>query len=133
MLWQHLKRLKLEGRHFRRQVAIDGFIADFACHYPKLIIELDGGQHGDAVQYDAERSRILEAHGYRVIRFWNNDVLQAIEGVVDRIRYEVKLSTTFAYTHLQDHPTPTPALPARGGRRWRLEYHGRPSFQFCWH
>ena len=114
MLWQHLKRLKLEGRHFRRQVAIDRFIADFACHYPKLIIELDGGQHGDAVQYDAERSRILEAHGYRVTRFWNNDVLQAIEGVVDRIRYEVKLSTTFTYTHLQDHPTPTPALPARG-------------------
>ena len=114
MLWQHLKLFKLEVRHFRRQVVIGKFIADFACHYPKLIIELDGGQHSDTVQYDMERSQILEKHGYRVIRFWNKDVLQAIEGVADRIRDEVKLPTAFIYDHLQDRPTPTPALPTRG-------------------
>ncbi len=114
MLWQHLKLLKLEGRHFRRQVVIGKFIADFACHYPKLIIELDGGQHSDTVQYDTERSQILKKHCYPVIRFWNKDVLQATEGVVDRIRHEVKLLTAFIYDHLHEHPTPTPALPTRG-------------------
>ena len=114
LLWQQLRLLKLEGHHFRRQVPIDKFIADFACHSAKLIIELDGGQHGDAVDYDAERTKTLESHGYRVIRFWNNDVFQALEGVVDNIRYEVNLPTAFTYTHLQDPPTPTPALPTRG-------------------
>ena len=114
LLWQQLKLLKLEGRHFRRQVPIDKYIADFACHSANLIVELDGGQHSEAINYDDERSRIIESHSYRVIRFWNNDVFQTLEGVVDRIRHEVKLPTAFTYTHLQDSPTPTPALPTRG-------------------
>ena len=93
---------------------IGRFIADFAYHYPKLVVELDGGQHSDEISYDTERSRILNSHGFRVVRFWNNDIFQALEGVVDRIRHEVKLTTAFTYTHLNDLPTPTPAHPARG-------------------
>ena len=86
MLWQQLKLSKVEGRHFRRQVPIERVIADFACHYPKLVIELDGGQHSDAVSYDDERSRILNNYGYSVLRFGNNDIFKALEGVIDRIR-----------------------------------------------
>ena len=114
VLWQQLKLLKLEGRHFRRQVPISRFIADFACHYPKLVVELDGGQHSDQLVHDADRSKILEAHGFRVLRFWNSEVFEAIEGVVDRIRHEINLPTAYSYTHLQNLPTPTPTLPTRG-------------------
>ena len=112
--WQQLRLLKQEGRHFRRQVLIDRFIVDFACHSSKLIVELDGGQHGDAIVYDVARTKILETHGYCVLRFWNADVFQGLEGVVDRIRHEVKLPTTFSYAHLIDRSTPTPTLPTRG-------------------
>ena len=114
LLWQQLRLLRSEGRHFRRQVPIDRFIVDFACHGCKLIVELDGGQHGDAIVYDKARTKILETHGYRVLRFWNNDVFQGLEGVVDRIRHEVNLPTTFNYSHLSDRSAPTPTLPARG-------------------
>ena len=114
LLWQQLRLLKSEGRHFRRQVPIDRFIVDFACHGHKLIVELDGGQHGDAIAYDNARTKILESHGYHVLRFWNNDVFQGLEGVVDRIRHEVQLPTVFTYTHLVDRSTPTPTLPTRG-------------------
>jgi very-short-patch-repair endonuclease len=114
VLWQQLKLLKSEGRHFRRQVPIDKYIADFACHYPKIVIELDGGQHGEAVRYDEIRTGILQTHGYAVLRFWNVDVVEALEGVVDRIRYESRLPTAFTYTHLKESQTPTPTLPTRG-------------------
>src|SRR5450432_4090315 len=66
-LWQELRQFKSEGRHFRRQVSIDKYIADFACHYPKVIVELDGGQHGDAVAKDAARTKALNLHGYKVL------------------------------------------------------------------
>jgi very-short-patch-repair endonuclease len=114
ILWQQLRLLKSEGRHFRRQVPIDKFVADFACHSPKVVVELDGGQHGDAIPYDEARTKIMKSHGYRVLRFWNNDVLEGLEGVVDRVRHEVRLLTAFSYAHLTDLPTPTPALPTRG-------------------
>ncbi len=114
ILWQQLRSLKSEGRHFRRQVPIDKYIADFACHYPKVVVELDGGQHGDALVYDEARTEVMNAHGYLVMRFWNNDVFESLEGIVDRIRHEVRLSTAFSYTHLNQSPTPTPALPTRG-------------------
>jgi very-short-patch-repair endonuclease len=106
--------LKSEGRHFRRQVRLAGYVADFACHTPKLVVELDGAQHGDAVAYDTARTKALNDEGYEVLRFWNNDVFDALEGVVDRIRHAVRLPTTFTYTHLKQSQTPTPTLPARG-------------------
>ena len=71
-LWWHLRRLPLDGSHFRRQVQIGSYIADFACHRLKLVIEIDGSQHGSQVKKDAGRTRRLESEGYRVLRFWNN-------------------------------------------------------------
>jgi very-short-patch-repair endonuclease len=76
-LWWHLRhRLPLTGSHFRRQVQIGPYIADFACHKSKLVIEIDGGQHGSQTSEDQARTARLEAEGYRVLRFWNNDVLR---------------------------------------------------------
>lgn len=113
-LWRELRLLKSEGRHFRRQVPIGNFIADFACHYPKLVVELDGGQHSDATFQDEARTRVLNAEGYDVLRFWNNEVFETLEGVVDRIRHAVRLPTAFTYTDQTQSPTPTPTLPTRG-------------------
>jgi very-short-patch-repair endonuclease len=101
VLWQQLRRLKSEGRHFRRQVPIDKYIADFACHCPKTVVELDGGQHGDATNYDEARTKVLNQLGFKVLRFWNSEIFETLEGVVDRIRHEVGLSTTFTYEHLR--------------------------------
>jgi very-short-patch-repair endonuclease len=77
-MWR-LLRQSFPNAHFRRQVPIRHFIADFASHRAKLVIEVDGGQHCDAV--DADRSRMIEGEGYRVLRFWNNDVLGNGDGV----------------------------------------------------
>ena len=115
ILWQQLRLLKSEGRHFRRQVRLAGYVADFACHYPKLVIELDGGQHSDTVHYDSQRTSALEAEGYQVLRFWNNDISQALEGVVDRIRNAVKLSTTFTYESPNTERPPPQPSPQGGG------------------
>ena len=80
--------LKAEGRHFRRQVPIAEFVADFACHYPKLVIELDGSQHQDAATYDSKRTHALNAEGFEVLRFWNNDIVESLEGVVENHVFE---------------------------------------------
>ena len=89
-LWHRLRGRQFEGTKFVRQFPIGGFVADFACRALHLAIELDGGQHSPEV--DAPRNRVLEAFGYRVIRFWNNDVLQNTEGVLDVIRKEILLA-----------------------------------------
>jgi very-short-patch-repair endonuclease len=116
ILWQQLRLLKSEGGHFRRQVRLAGYVADFACHYPKLVVELDGGQHGDAISYDTQRTEALNAEGYEVLRFWNNEVLESLEGVVDRIRHAVRLPTAFSYESSSiERPPPQPS-PQGGGR-----------------
>ena len=79
-LWSRLRGKQL-GVQFTREFQIGDYIGDFACRSVRLIIELDGGQHADS-QTDAERIRIIEAHGYTVIRFWNNEVLGNTDGVV---------------------------------------------------
>ncbi len=81
-LWYHLRNRQLQGHKFRRQHEIDHYIVDFVCTESLLIIELDGGQHADQLDYDERRTRHLQAGGYRVLRFWNNDVLMDIEGVL---------------------------------------------------
>ena len=82
-LWWHPRhRLPLSGSHFRRQVQIGPFIADFVCHQSKLIIELDGGQHASQTRKDDTRTSRLQSEGYRVLRFWNNEILGNTEGVV---------------------------------------------------
>lgn len=80
-MWGALRE-KIPGAKFRRQVPIGPYYADFLSFSAKLVIEIDGGQHGEAQDYDARRTAFIEAQGYRVIRFWNNDVLENIEGVI---------------------------------------------------
>ncbi len=80
-LWSLLSHRGMDGFHFRRQVPIGAYIADFACHHAKLIIEVDGGQHDLDAPAEIARTRFLESEGYRVIRFWNNEVLGNLEGV----------------------------------------------------
>jgi len=82
MLWSALRNRKLEGVRFNRQVPIGPYICDFVARSVKLVVELDGGQHGDAVEYDAARTRFLAGRGYRVIRFWNFDVFKNLDGVI---------------------------------------------------
>ena len=99
-LWA-LLRESFPDRHFRRQVPIQNYVADFASHRSNVVIEVDGGQHSP--EADAERTKVIEAEGYRIIRFWNDDVLGNPEGVwsvLDRVLHG-------------DHPHPT--LPHRGG------------------
>jgi very-short-patch-repair endonuclease len=88
-LWRYLRNRQMEGAKFRFQVLVGPYVADFLCVEAKLIVELDGGQHGVQVEKDAARTKVLEAAGYRVLRFWNNDVLANTEGVLAEIRLAV--------------------------------------------
>jgi very-short-patch-repair endonuclease len=117
VLWQRLRHdIELAGSHFRRQALIGSYIVDFASHKAKLAIELDGGQHDWQQIPDALRTRSIEARGYRVLRFWNNEVLGNLEGVLNEIQRALP-------------PTPDPSPRGRGEvhlrapRRSRRERH----------
>jgi very-short-patch-repair endonuclease len=84
-LWRHLRDSQLNGARFRRQHPVGIFVLDFACVQQRLAVELDGGQHADDVVRDAGRTAWLEAQGWRVLRFWNNDVMGNVEGVLGAI------------------------------------------------
>jgi very-short-patch-repair endonuclease len=84
-LWAYLRKNQLDGINFRRQHAIGKYIVDFCSLKKKLIIELDGSQHLEQEEYDADRTRFLEDQGYQVIRFWNDQVLNDMDGVVRAI------------------------------------------------
>jgi len=86
ILWSQLRAKQFEGLKFRRQQPIDEFIVDFVCFEKKLIIELDGGQHSQAREEDQERDNQLSGKGYTVLRFWNNEVLENLAGVLEVIR-----------------------------------------------
>jgi very-short-patch-repair endonuclease len=87
VLWQRLRHdIELAGSHFRRQAVVGPFIIDFASRKAKIVIELDGGQHNSQQDSDSSRQRQIEAAGYRVLRFWNNDVLGNLEGVLNEIQ-----------------------------------------------
>jgi very-short-patch-repair endonuclease len=106
-LWWHLRhRLVLPNSHFRREVHLGRYIVDFVCHYLKLVIEIDGGQHASQGKRDAMRTAFLHSEGYRVLRFWNNEVLTNIDGVLEVIQSAV-LAT----------PTPTPPGKGEGKER----------------
>ena len=85
MLWHALRGKQLEVRRFRRQHPIGPYIADFACLDKKLVIELDGDQHQDRIAYDARRTVFLHMQDWQVLRFWNNDVLNNLDGVLAKI------------------------------------------------
>jgi very-short-patch-repair endonuclease len=84
-LWYHLRRRQLANLRFRRQVPFACYIVDFVCFEKDLIIELDGSQHSEKQHYDAKRTMYLETQGFRVLRFWNNDVLTQTKHVLESI------------------------------------------------
>jgi very-short-patch-repair endonuclease len=85
LLWAHLRARQLRGMKFRRQMWLCGYIADFACPDAKLVVEADGGQHADQEGYDALRTAAFAREGYRILRFWNHDILTNPDGVLETI------------------------------------------------
>ncbi len=102
-VWQILRLHQMKGYKFRRQVPIGRYIVDFVCHEGRLIVEIDGGQHDPSSSRETERTRFLQKEGYRVLRFWNNEVLANLDGVHQTIADEL------------GRITPTQTLPHRGG------------------
>jgi very-short-patch-repair endonuclease len=88
-LWQRLKGRQLESCKFRRQHPFGDFILDFVCLERHVVVELDGSQHFDENAYDQARSQLLQASGFLVLRFWNNEVFGEIDGVLEIIRREL--------------------------------------------
>ena len=117
LLWHYLRDKQLAGYKFRRQQPIGPYIVDFACMPKKLLIELDGGQHAEQHTYDKKRDEFLREKGYKILRFWNNDVFENCFGVLESIRAAV-----------QDPPPQqsapnglTTATPPQGGSDWSVE------------
>ena len=106
-MWDYLRTLKDEGFHFRRQVPLGRFYADFACHHAKLVIEIDGDTHftRTGINHDLERDIFLRGEGYRTIRYTNTDVLQNMDGVVTH------LLSRLAEMPLRPGAGPTPTEP----------------------
>ena len=131
--WRQLRRFPIAGTHFRRQVPIGPYVADFACMAARLIIEVDGSQHEreNIRDRDEKRTCWLEAEGYRVLRFWNNDITANMSGVLETIYVAIYGSSTAQPEPLKhqrhrrlramsaDHPTPARFArrpsPFRGG------------------
>jgi len=103
LLWRHLRVKQVEGCKFRRQEPIGSYVVDFVCHEKRIVIEVDGGQHSIERERDNERDKWLKGQGYKVLRFWNNEVLANIEGVLGVIQ------------HCLNHPPLSP-LPSREGK-----------------
>jgi very-short-patch-repair endonuclease len=91
LLWSKLRGRRFDGIKFRRQAPIANYIGDFVALDLKFVIEVDGRQHSERAAQDAGRTGVLQEWGYHVIRFWNNDVLNNIDGVLDAIVQELKL------------------------------------------
>jgi very-short-patch-repair endonuclease len=109
-MWEILRTLKPLGMHFRRQAPIGVYIVDFAWHGEKLVVEIDGGQHAEARRrYDEQRTAWLQSQGYRLLRFWNHDVLKMPEVVGEAVLAAARTSTE----PIKD-PTPNPS-PQGGG------------------
>lgn len=97
-LWGVMRGKQLGGCRFRRQHAIGAYIVDFACVERMLVIELDGGQHQEQKAYDDIRSRYLNQQGWQVVRFWNNEVLENMDGVIEVILKMLKHAPRFERT-----------------------------------
>ncbi|VWX52112.1 endonuclease domain-containing protein [Novosphingobium sp. 9U] len=102
-LWRAISARKLAGFRFNRQFPVGQYICDFASRERRLVIEIDGGQHAMNKEYDERRTQFLEQQGYTVIRFWNSDVLDNLEGVLIRIKRV-----------LADMPSPGPSRKREG-------------------
>jgi very-short-patch-repair endonuclease len=113
-LWKYLRSKQLEGFKFKRQQPIKRFIVDFICFEKKVIIELDGGQHALQKDKDLQRDKWFEEQGFTVLRFWDNDVLTNIEGVLEVIRKSLLSPSPISAETITDYP-----LPSREGNRQR--------------
>ncbi len=91
-LWQHLRSRQFGRWKFRRQFPVGQYIVDFVCIDLKLIVEIDGSQHAEQIIYDSKRTSFLQSKGYRVVRFWNNEVLENISGVLETLALTLTLS-----------------------------------------
>ena len=105
ILWRQLRAREFEGFKFRRQHPLGPYVVDFVCIANKLIVEADGGHHAQQVDADAERTRFLEELGFRVMRFWNHEILTMQEAVRERIWIGLH----------ENHPHPDPLPPAGEG------------------
>lgn len=104
LLWSRLRARRLEGFKFKRQEWIGPFIGDFVCWQARLVVEVDGAQHGENEDYDRQRSEFLATEGFVVVRFWNNEVMADLEPVLETIRV----------TLLERVPSPSHAAAPRG-------------------
>ncbi len=111
-LWYHLRAHRFLGLKFKRQKPMGRYIVDFVCLEQRLIIEIDGGQHSEQVDYDQDRDAWLRSQGYTVLRFWNNDVMQQLESVLEQIRCTLGSRSRRCPTsciHAVVSPDPSPA------------------------
>jgi very-short-patch-repair endonuclease len=108
-LWQHLRQPPFKDHHFRRQATIGPYFCDFASHQLKVVIEVDGGQHADN-SVDDKRTAYFVSKRYRVLRFWNNEVLENLSGVLTTILEAINKAP----------PTPDPSPPQAGGGETNL-------------
>ncbi len=105
MLWQHLRAHRMEGYKFRRQFVIEPYIVDFVCLQARLIVEADGGQHLEQMEDDLKRSTFLESMDYKIMRFWNHEILTETQIVLEQI-----------HNYLIEAPSPQPSPGGRGSK-----------------
>lgn len=117
-LWRALRSRQMGGLKFRRQFPLVGYIADFVCMEAMLVIEVDGGQHASLQLHDSVRSACIEAAGFRVLRFWNHEVLEDIEAVKSAVWQALSESGAL-------HPHPN-LPPARGKEKVAADPHSSP-------
>ena len=111
-MWYYLRNRRLSGYKFVREHVIGNYIADFVCREKKLIIEIDGGQHMNAIEYDLLRTKELERRGYRVLRVWNHEVFKNIQAVMEGILNLLEYAP---------HPPPSsPTLLPQGRREQKV-------------
>jgi very-short-patch-repair endonuclease len=110
ILWSRLKTLRSEGFHIRRQAPFRGYVLDFVCFDRKLVIEVDGGQHGedDRAARDAVRDAVLQREGFQVLRFWNRSVRENLEGVMYSIRDALGAPPPFPPRSRRRRESPSP-------------------------
>jgi very-short-patch-repair endonuclease len=116
-LWFALRDRRFGGWKFRREVLIGPYIADFLCYEARLILEADGGQH-DAAARDRTRDKWISANGFRTLRFWNNDILKNLEGVLLAIRRELENEPLTPSSQLRCSDDPLPQGEREKRRAW---------------
>jgi very-short-patch-repair endonuclease len=132
LMWRRLRSLETKGTHFRRQVPIGPYVADFACMASRLVIEIDGSQHGEEPNRsrDEKRTRWLKAEGYRVLRFWNNDVTENPAGVLEVI-YAALYGDAAAEPRMLKHRRSRAITPPRRAMRADPPPPGEGSAEFA--